>query len=592
MALPNPNDPDKKDKSESDKKQKEKQQFGIAKQRHTGSSFLDFDREVAEESTRKRQKTLDEFRRREEEEITAARAKKRNMQYQNLQIFPIDHQTLVLLTPQEARQYQAVCISQNSLELFIATPNPENPALDVLDKRFAKKLGVRVQTVLVSKSSFEHALDEYDKLKTTERPTLDTTNGEGQDAATSAKQNVQSLEDLAQRLKSVPTSDIIDVIMGAAITLGSSDVHIEPEENVIKIRYRIDGVLQDAASPDKSVYQQVISRIKLLAKLKLNVTTIPQDGRFEFTPAGGEKVDIRVSTLPSAYGEAVVMRLLGSKATQLFLEDLGLRPHDMKIVEEELQKPNGMILTTGPTGSGKTTTLYAFLNKMNAPGIKIITLEDPVEYKLKGISQTQIDRSRGYDFAAGLRAVLRQDPDVVMVGEIRDLETAEIALQAALTGHVVFSTIHTNDSSGVIPRLINMGVRPFTIPPAINAVIAQRLVRRICSDCVNKVPADAATIAVLKEELGKLFTEDMEKSLVIPQAKGCDACNHTGYKGRVGVYEIFRVDKKMENLVLSAASTGEIRDYTIEQGMITMRQDGFLKVIDGMTTLEEVDRVT
>jgi type II secretory ATPase GspE/PulE/Tfp pilus assembly ATPase PilB-like protein len=353
-------------------------------------------------------------------------------------------------------------------------------------------------------------------------------------------------------------------------------------------------VLQDLLHISKSLQRTIVTRIKILAKLKLNVDTVPQDGRITFFYLG-KAIDVRVSVLPSSYGEEIVMRLLGTSATNLKLKDLGLGGSALEIIERQLQKPNGMVITTGPTGSGKTTTLYAFLNELNEPGVKIITLEDPVEYKLEGIVQTPIDHNHDFDFAKGLRAVLRQDPDIVMVGEIRDEETAEVSMQAALTGHLVFSTLHTNDAAGAIPRLLNMGIKPFVVGPALSAVIAQRLVRRLCQDC--KKPAVLSPTVLEKihhtlKNLPKNSEIKLPKDLQFFHSDGCDKCQHLGYKGRVGVYEVLENTEAIQKLISTEnSSMAEFRKVAVSQGMITMVQDGLLKALQGLTDVEEVFRV-
>jgi type II secretory ATPase GspE/PulE/Tfp pilus assembly ATPase PilB-like protein len=390
-------------------------------------------------------------------------------------------------------------------------------------------------------------------------------------------------------------TQMLEVLLGASIELRASDIHLEPEDHFLKTRFRIDGVLQDVAHIPKELQHTVTSRLKIISHLKLNVEDVPQDGRFTFDD-NGKITDVRVSVLPSAYGEGVVMRLLGTQAKALDLKELGMNEQAFAIVQRELAKPNGAILTTGPTGSGKTTTLYAFLNYLNDAGVKIITLEDPVEYKLEGISQTPIASDKGMTFAAGLRAILRQDPDVIMVGEIRDQETAEVALQAALTGHVVLSTLHTNDAAGAIPRLSNMGVKPFVIAPALNAVIAQRLVRTLCNDCKKEITPDAATLEKVKTILAAIPKNSGVKFPDIANVKffhgvGCEKCGTSGYKGRIGIYEIIAKTEAIEKMIFSEANASDITHAAVADGMVSMIQDGMLKVAQGITDIEEVLRV-
>ncbi len=393
-------------------------------------------------------------------------------------------------------------------------------------------------------------------------------------------------------------TQIIETILAGGIVFDSSDIHIEGQENDAKLRVRLDGVLQDVLSFDRKTYDALISRVKLLSEMKLNVNNRPQDGRFSIA-AGDNSVEIRASILPTEHGDSVVMRILNPK-NLIDLEQAGLRKDLYDMFLEQIIRPNGMIIVTGPTGSGKTTTLYAFLKKLQKPEIKIVTIEDPIEYHLKGISQTQIEPDKGYDFVSGLRAIVRQDPDVVLVGEIRDLETVDIALQAALTGHLVFSTLHTNDAIGAIPRLISLGAKPFNIGPAINMVIAQRLVRRACPKCAVMEAITAPELAEFKEVLSAALPELNQKGVTIPvlddtlqiaRAKGCDYCNNTGYRGRVGIYEAFRIDDEIQAYILGSPTVPGLKEIAKKKGMLTLYQDGLIKVAQGATTLDELKRV-
>ncbi|MEX2052856.1 MAG: GspE/PulE family protein, partial [Candidatus Paceibacterota bacterium] len=341
-------------------------------------------------------------------------------------------------------------------------------------------------------------------------------------------------------------------------------------------------------------YPNILSRIKLLSGLKINVHNVPQDGRFTIRQEGRD-IEVRVSVLPGAYGENIVMRLLDPLTIRQKLEDLGMRGDTLAKIKKLLQKTTGSILTTGPTGSGKTTTLYAFLRQVNSPDVKIITIEDPIEYHIEGVAQTQVDARAGYTFADGLRSIVRQDPDVILVGEIRDAETAEIAMQASLTGHLVFSTLHTNNAAGTIPRLIDFNVKPVTIAPALNAAMAQRLVRRLCENCKKKQKIAAPDLELLRKYLAKLPKEveatDLSESMEIHYPQGCEDCNGTGYKGRIGVYELFEIDPDMERLILKSPAISEVEDMAKEKGMITLLQDGLIKAISGITSIDEVLRV-
>ena len=389
-------------------------------------------------------------------------------------------------------------------------------------------------------------------------------------------------------------SALLEGIMVGAITLGASDIHIEPEKNRTKIRTRIDGFLQDTAIIEYKVYEALLSRIKLLSGIKLNISDRPQDGRFSVFPEG-PPIEIRVSTLPAEYGEVVVLRILNPKSL-VDLETLGLREDLLNLFKKEIRKPNGMIVVTGPTGSGKTTTLYAFLKKINKPEIKIITIEDPIEYHIEGLSQTQVNPQKGYDFASGLQSIVRQDPDVILVGEIRDSKTCQIALQAALTGHLVFTTLHTNDAAGTIARLISLKGELANIGPAVNLTVAQRLVRKICEKCGESIPASPELLNKLKEELKKIpktinFPE-LNKKTKVPRAKGCKNCNLTGYKGRLGIFETILIDDEMEVFILKNPSIAAFREEAVRRGMIPMYRDGLIKVLHGLTTVEEIERVT
>ncbi len=405
--------------------------------------------------------------------------------------------------------------------------------------------------------------------------------------------NIPSLKKAIGESLSKTTSEIVEMIMGGSINLNASDVHIEPEEEKVKMRIRVDGVLQEIIDMEKKVYKGVLSRIKLLSGIKLNITDRAQDGRFSVLMPK-TTIEVRVSTIPTEYGESIVMRLLNPK-NLIDLEQLGLRKDLLEIFKEQIKRTTGMIIVTGPTGSGKTTTLYAFLKKIVNPEIKIITIEDPIEYRLEGITQTQVEPVKGYTFANGLRAIVRQDPDVILVGEIRDGETANIAIQAALTGHLVLSTLHTNDAAGTIARLVNLGVKPYDIGPALNMVVAQRLVRKVCKDCKKMREITDEELNFLKKHLSGLPANikipKIEKGLKIAQAIGCENCNFTGYKGRCGIYEIILFDEEMEKFILKEQSIAALREKARGKGMVSMFQDGLIKVLEGTTTIEEVERV-
>ncbi len=388
-------------------------------------------------------------------------------------------------------------------------------------------------------------------------------------------------------------TDILEIILGGAILLETSDIHIEPTEKQARLRARIDGVLQDIIIFDLEIFQGILSRIKLLSGLKLNISDRPQDGRFSVF-WGQNLIEIRASSLPAEHGESIVLRILNPK-NLMGIETLGLRKDLQTSFNKEIKKPNGMIIVTGPTGSGKTTTLYAFLKKLQSPENKIITIEDPIEYHLKGISQTQTNPKKGYDFANGLRSIMRQDPDVILVGEIRDLETAQIALQAALTGHLVFTTLHTNDAAGTVARLISLGAKTSNIGPAINIAIAQRLVRKVCKKCSKLRSISDQELKKIKKDLRGLSKQikipKLIKGFKIPETVGCKDCNSTGFRGRIGIFEAFFIDNEMEKFILTNPSIASLEEKAIKKGMVTMKQDGLIKVLEGITTIEEIEKV-
>ena len=397
--------------------------------------------------------------------------------------------------------------------------------------------------------------------------------------------NISEFKKLLLKETSQDASTLLGFLLNSAILFDTSDVHLEPLEQGTNIRFRLDGVLQDGGTLPREVFSLLLSRIKLASGIRLNVEDRPQDGRFSLLAKGKAPIEVRTSTLPSQYGESLVLRILNPK-NLLSLKDLGLRKDLLSVFEKEIQKPNGMITVTGPTGSGKTTTLYAFLKEVASGEEKTITIEDPIEYHLEGISQTQVNPTKGYDFASGLRAIVRQDPDVILVGEIRDGETAQIALQAALTGHLVFSTLHTNDAAGTVSRLTALGADISTIASALTLVVAQRLVRKVCKKCAQRVNPTPEELKKIERGLGSL------KIATIPKTKGCEDCNFTGFKGRVGIFEALVVSDDMEEFILRSPSVSALKEFAIKKGMTTMYQDGLIKVTEGITTLEELERVT
>ncbi|HLC89355.1 MAG TPA: type II/IV secretion system protein, partial [Patescibacteria group bacterium] len=439
--------------------------------------------EVAEKFSEK----MESIRFKEKEKEAQAFAQEFGLEYINLRRLPISPETLVLFSETEAKKLGAICFYRSATNIRVGALDVANSNFQKTIKEIGERYHVPVKIYLISQKSFDLAFQLYRSVPQIRKFVSGVEISEAD--IKRFEKAITTFKDLAQKLKEVSITDLLALIIAAAIKARASDIHIEAEEKEIKVRFRIDGILQDAASLEARIWPQVISRIKLVAKLKINVEDRPQDGRFTIFLTD-DKIDVRVSSLPTAYGESVVMRLLMAQTAGLVFEDLGLRGKAFEALKIEISKPNGMVITTGPTGSGKTTTLYAILNKLNDPGTKIITIEDPIEYKLGGINQSQVDYGKNYTFANGLRSILRQDPDIVMVGEIRDLDTAEIAINAALTGHLVVSTLHTNDAAGSIPRLLSMQVKPFLLAPAINAMIGQRLVRRICPNCKKEAELD------------------------------------------------------------------------------------------------------
>ena len=522
-----------------------------------------------------------------EEEQAAIASFNYGLPYINLDQFPIALESIGFLPEAQAEDAEALVFFKDGSDLRIATANPANPLLNKIVADFeARKM--RVQKYFISRSSFKQTMELYAKVLV---PKLFASEDVQVKIGDNYSQQFKALEGQGASLNA---TQILEILLGAATQAKASDIHVEPEENFVKIRLRLDGVLADVGHMAKQYQKALVSRIKILSKLKINIEDKPQDGRFTYI-VDGKNTDVRVSVLPSNYGEGVVMRILANTEINLKFDQLGLSGRSYEIIKAELQKPNGMIVTTGPTGSGKTTTLYAFMNLLNEPGVKIITLEDPVEYKLEGVSQTPVTPALG--FAAGLRAILRQDPDVIMVGEIRDAETADTALQAALTGHVVLSTLHTNDAAGAIPRLINMGIKPFVIAPALNAIIAQRLVRKLCPECKSEIKLDPFNLERVKKILAEIpavaaADAKIPKVLKFYHSVGCKACNSTGYQGRIGIYEVIAKNDRLDKLIMAGAASSEIKKAVVEDGMITMMQDGLLKALAGITDVEEVFRVT
>jgi type II secretory ATPase GspE/PulE/Tfp pilus assembly ATPase PilB-like protein len=523
------------------------------------------------------------------EDETAAAAANSGLAYINLVAFPISAESLKTIPEAEARKKKIICFYFTPDDIRIAVTEP-SAEIDEYIYQIGERHHATPQVYLISSHSLETALKLYASLPIIKPISKDINITD--EELNRFQSSIENLQALQAMFKNISITDILTLMIAAALKTNSSDIHVEAEEKGIAVRYRIDGVLHEVATLPIEDWKRFVSRIKLLAGLKINVTDKPQDGRVTLK-LSENSIDVRVSTMPTTYGESIVMRILFSGSKGVTYDELGLRGEAYERLRKEVERPNGMIITTGPTGSGKTTTLYAILRTLNKPGVKIITLEDPVEIKMAGINQSQVDPSRDYTFAKGLRSILRQDPDICMVGEIRDLETAEIAIQAALTGHLMLSTIHTNSASGAIPRFLSMGVKPFLLAPALNAIIGQRLVRRICDHCKQEAKLDAETMERVMGILNTLPEAEKKNvkfdDLHFYEGKGCPKCSGLGYKGRIGVYEIFTMNKEIETIILSS----QVSEYTIEEiavknGMVSMVQDGLLKALDQITSVKEV----
>ncbi len=536
--------------------------------------------------------TLSKINRAFKERAAVQKAKEHGISYINIAATPINPDLLRLIPQDIARKALILPFFRLGKKLRVAVADPENPETKKVIEQL-KSIGFAININIATDDGLIEAMRLYESEQYKIKKEIVTTLSEEKIKA--YEEEIKQLKDLEVRLKTLTSEEAVYLMNVGALKTGASDVHYEPEEKNVRVRFRIDGLLHKIFEIDKATFTNIGNQIKYQCKMKLNITNEPQDGRFSFT-VNDRKVDVRVSTLPTEYGETFVCRLLDSARQVLDFKEMGFSGSNLAHLEKLLNLKHGMILITGPTGSGKTTTLYTMLDKFNRPEIKIITLEDPIEYHLAGISQSQVNEKRGYDFSSGLRAILRQDPDVVMLGEIRDRETAETAAQAALTGHVLLSTLHTNSAIEAIPRLINIGLPPFMVAPALDTVIAQRLVRRFCPKCSELKPIEASVLDELKKGLD--FIKHVQPSLQLeipdqlPQAPGCDICSHTGYKGRVSIIELIEIDTEMRDLILNNASSIKMIEAARRKGMLTMSEDGLLKVIQGITSLAEVHRVT
>ena len=546
----------------------------------------------------KRNERVSALLKKEEEELASTLSRRHGVPYLDLSTHPINIDALRVIKEADARAAEIAVFNATDKKIDVAVLSPEKEktreAIEDLKRR-----GYDPEIFMVSHQSLEKVWERYKDLSysfETKSGALDISNEDILEIikkVTSLEDAKKLIEEVLSMKRAYRISKILEIILAGAISLKASDVHLEPEEKDLRLRYRLDGVLTDILHFDFETFGLLLSRIKLVSELRLNVKEKAQDGRFSIKLRDSE-IEVRTSLLPGPYGESVVLRVLNPDTIAVKLETLGIHPRLLEVLEKEIRKPNGMILTTGPTGSGKTTTLYAFLKKIYTPDIKVVTIENPIEYHIEGIVQTQAEEEKGYSFAEGLRSALRQDPDVIMVGEIRDEETAGVAINAALTGHLVFSTLHTNNAAGSFPRLLDLGVNPKVISSALNVSIAQRLVRTLCQACKKEIPLAGATKETVEKILENipdpLYLEGIQKQKIWVSG-GCPKCNGLGFRGRIGVFEAIVVDGEIEKAVLINPSERDIREAAKDQKLLTLVQDGIIKVLSGITTLEELDRV-
>lgn len=520
-----------------------------------------------------------------EQDIVMAKAEYYNVPFIKLSDQPISPVALSMVDQTIAKRLQVVPFEYkaDTRELSVAMANPiDISAIEFLER----KTGASIKAFAAIPDEVVAAIDSryFQGLSTEVTAALkETSQGETEVKTIDIRQ-------VGAYIKEAPIAKIVTTILEFAVKSRASDVHIEPLEERVRVRYRIDGILHEKLVLPRRIHDSLVSRIKILSDLKIDEKRIPQDGRFNFRTES-EEVDLRVSTLPTVHGEKVVMRLLKKSGGVPTLAELGLRGRALKNLEEGILKPHGIVLVTGPTGSGKTTTLYSVLSRINTTKVNIVTIEDPVEYQIGGVNQVQINPQAGLTFASGLRSFLRQDPNIIMVGEVRDQETADLAIQAALTGHLVFSTLHTNNSSGALPRLLDMHAEPYLLASTITAIVGQRVARKICPHCKAAYSPPLDVMVDIKKILGKLWVEPTGGKSQLFKGTGCSECGNTGYLGRIGIFEVLAITEKIGRLVLEHAPTSEIEAAAVAEGMVTMKQDGYLKVVEGMTTIEEILRV-
>ncbi len=516
-----------------------------------------------------------------EKDLTQAKAKLYNVPFVELSSIPISPEALAILPKEVARKFKVfpVSIDEVNKKLILAMANPfDLTAIEFIER----KTGLMVVPRIAVPTQIE-------ELISTSYPTsLAREVGEALREVTGEK-GIKVLDASKALIREEKVAEIVTHILSFAVKSRSSDIHIEPMERLTRVRYRIDGILNEKLTIPKELHEAVVSRIKILSGMKIDEKRVPQDGRFTFRGEERE-VDLRVSSLPTVDGEKIVMRILEKTTGIPPLSELGLRGRALKNLKDAIRVPHGIILICGPTGSGKTTTLYSIIQEINSPQVNIVTLEDPVEYKIPGVNQVQINPSAGLTFASGLRSFLRQDPNIILVGEIRDQETADLAIQASLTGHLVFSTLHTNDASGAIPRFLDMGAEPYLLASSVTAIVAQRVLRKIHEDCKYEFQPEKRVVEEVKQVLGNLWPREKEQ-IKFYKGKGDSECNNSGYYGRIGIFEVLPVTEKISRLILERASSTDIAKEAYQEGMINMQQDGFLKVLEGITTVEEVLRV-
>jgi type IV pilus assembly protein PilB len=525
-----------------------------------------------------------------DEEVTNFLSRQYGVPAINLQYFELDTSVVKLVPEETAKRYQILPLSRVGASLTIAMVDPTNVfAMD--DIKFMT--GFNIEPVVASESAIMEAINKaYSTAGEEEGNNVDellAAMGEDADVELQADTSELDIGELEKSAEEAPIVKLVNIILTDAVKRGASDIHVEPYEKEYRVRFRIDGVLQHIMSPPLKLKDAIISRIKIMAKLDISEKRLPQDGRIMLKMhVGGRKrqLDYRVNSLPTLWGEKIVLRLLDKENLRLDMTKLGFEPESLEKFQRAVLKPYGMVLVTGPTGSGKTNTLYSSISLLNKPDTNIMTAEDPVEFQLHGVNQVQMKDSIGLNFAAALRAFLRQDPNIILVGEIRDFETAEIAIKAALTGHLVLSTLHTNGAPETISRLMNMGIEPFLVATAVHLICAQRLIRRICSECREEINLPPQAL------LDAGFTPEESKTAKVFKGKGCATCNGTGYKGRAGLYEVMEIDDEIRELILIGASAVELKKKAMENGMLTLRRSGLVKVMEGVTTLEEVARET